>query len=81
MTRDEENEAAHLLGMCWDWAVHPACDGYPGLSDFLRRCGASLKAQQAEIGRLRVAVRVNALRQGATDADIDAALYPDGGAA
>jgi len=32
-------------------------------------------AQVAEIGRLRVALRVNALRAGATDAEIDKVLY------
>lgn len=31
-----------------------------------------------EIGRLRAAFRVNMLRYGATDAEIDAVLYPNG---
>jgi hypothetical protein len=30
----------------------------------------------AEIGRLRAAVRVNALRHGATDAEINAVIFP-----
>jgi hypothetical protein len=38
---------------------------------------AEIGRLRAEIGRLRVVVRVNALRQGATDAEIAAVLDPE----
>ena len=37
---------------------------------------AMVQALRAELGRLREIVRVNGLRSGATDAEIDAVLYP-----
>lgn len=72
---DEEIGALHCLGMCWDWAGHPACEGEHGLQQFLMDCADGLRWQRDEIGRLRVALRVNALRHGATDAEIDAVIY------
>jgi len=50
-----EIEARHCLGMCWDWAGHPAYEGgdHAGLREFLERCGASLRWQMDEIERLR----------------------------
>lgn len=40
-------------------------------SQYIRGATDSLREHMAEIGRLRVAIRVNALRAGATDAEID----------
>lgn len=37
---------------------------------------AAVEELRAEIGRLRAIIRVNGLRSGATDAEIDALLYP-----
>ena len=37
---------------------------------------ALVQALRAELGRLREIIRVNGLRSGATDAEIDAVLYP-----
>ena len=51
--KPETTDPAHLAGMCADWAHSPACDGEPGLSAFLRQCGAALAEQAAEIERLR----------------------------
>jgi hypothetical protein len=55
---DEEVEALHCLGMCDDWAGHPAYEGedHAGLRDFLSRCGAALRWQRDEIDRLRADV-------------------------
>jgi hypothetical protein len=55
--RPATTDPAHLAGMCTDWARSPACDGEPGLSAFLRQCGAALAGQAAEIERLRAALR------------------------
>ena len=41
-------------------------------------CADKLDAARAEIGRLRVVVRVNGLRYGASDADIDRVLNAGG---
>lgn len=71
---DGEIGAQHCLGMCADWAGHPACDGEHGLQQFLMDCADGLRWQRDEIGRLRTIVRVNALRAGATDAEIDEVL-------
>lgn len=59
---DGEIGALHCLGMCADWAAHPACDGEPGLQKFLIDCADGLRWQRDEIGRLRAVIRVNALR-------------------
>jgi hypothetical protein len=50
---DEEVGALHCLGMCADWAGHPACDGEHGLQQFLVDCAEGLRWQRDEIGRLR----------------------------
>lgn len=67
---DAENLALHCLGMCADWEGHPAYQGADdaGLRRFLLECADGLRWQRDEIGRLRVALRVNARRAGATDA-------------
>jgi hypothetical protein len=49
----DQNEIDHLIGMCPDWAMHHATDGYPGLSAFLMRCMSAMVAQRTEIERLR----------------------------
>jgi hypothetical protein len=53
---DEEVGALHCLGMCADWAGHPACDGEHGLRQFLIDCAEGLRWQRDEIGRLRAEV-------------------------
>jgi hypothetical protein len=52
---DEENNALHCLGMCVDWADHPAYQGeeHACLRQFLLDCGDGLSWQKAEIERLR----------------------------
>lgn len=52
----DQNEIDHLIGMCPDWAMHHATDGYPGLSAFLIRCMSAMVAQRTEIERLRAEV-------------------------
>ena len=58
LSRAPEGEvsALHCLGMCSDWAGHPACDGEPGLQKFLTDCADGLRWQRDEIGRLRAEV-------------------------
>jgi hypothetical protein len=48
----------------------PACDRVSLI------CPAIIWAEK-ELGRLRLAIRVNGLRWGATDEQIDALLYPE----
>jgi hypothetical protein len=58
LSRAPEGEvsALHCLGMCSDWAGHPACDGEPGLQKFLTDCADGLRWQRDEIVRLRAEV-------------------------
>lgn len=74
---DAETLALHCLGMCADWEGHPAYQGEDdaGLRRFLLDCADGLRWQRDEIGRLRVALRVNGLRAGATDAEIDEVIH------
>lgn len=119
---DAETTALHCLGMCQDWAWHPAYEGpeHEGLRRFLMECAEGLRWQRdeierlraevaslrltmgmcppapqvaepigcpapgacstvREIERLRAIVRVNALRHGATHAEVDAVLYGEAG--
>jgi hypothetical protein len=71
-----ETLALHCLGMCADWAGHPGYQGPDdaGLRKFLAECADGLRWQRDEIARLRAVVRVNALRHGATHAEIDEVL-------
>jgi hypothetical protein len=55
---DEEIGAHHCLGMCADWAGHPACEGEPGLQQFLIDCAEGLRWQRDEIARLRATLEL-----------------------
>lgn len=56
---DAEIGALHCLGMCADWAGHPAYEGEEdaGLRSFLTDCANGLRWQRDEIARLRAALR------------------------
>ena len=74
------SEWMSYAGMWWDKGapVHPArvhANGWRYLCPV--PTPARIAALEAEIGRLQVAFRVNAMRWGFTKADIDEILFPD----
>jgi hypothetical protein len=67
--------AAHLSGLD---SASPEAGLMRDAALYIGGATDSLREHMAEIGRLRVALRVNGLRAGATDAEIDGVIHGKG---